>query len=91
MMDSTEREIKKCIDSGKCDIVFYELNGCGHCTNMERKLDELGVDYHKERADKELVDKTGINSAPQVHFRLSDDEVAVVQKASELDKIFRKK
>ncbi|PSP79124.1 glutaredoxin [Halobacteriales archaeon QS_1_68_20] len=51
------------------DIELYKLPGCPYCAKVERKLDELGLDYeehevprsHGERSEVEAVSgQTGV-------------------------------
>lgn len=76
--------LKDCIEKGECNIMFYKLDGCPHCTNMKNKLDKLGIPYLTKDADEEVVEMSGIQTAPQLHI-ITKRDIRVVTSEKELD------
>jgi len=77
-------KLKECLDKGECNIILYTLPGCPHCSSMKHKLDTLELPYITKDANLELVEMTGIQTAPQVHI-ITKDETKIILKPSELD------
>ena len=77
-------KLKECIEKGECDVVLYKLDGCPHCHTMKNKLDSLDIPYTEKDANDELVDMTGIQTAPQVIIT-TKHETRVVLKPTDLD------
>jgi len=78
--------LKDCLNKAECDIVFYKLDGCPHCVKMKEKLDALGLPYLIKDANQQVIEMTGIETAPQVHI-ITKDEIHVLTKLSEIDEL----
>jgi glutaredoxin len=58
-------------------IIVFTLNGCGHCTELKKSLNELEIQYSEieitENEDmwNQVVSQTGHNSLPTVYVSIN--------------------
>ena len=57
-------------------VIVFSLEGCSHCVDLKKKLNEVGIQYieievtkNKEIWDK-VVEQTGHNSLPSVYISI---------------------
>ena len=61
-------------------IIVFTLNGCGHCVELKKSLNELEIDYseividNNEEIWNQVVNQTGHNSLPTIFISINGDE-----------------
>jgi glutaredoxin len=65
-------------------IVIFTLDGCSHCVDLKKKLDDLKIQYieievtkNKEIWDK-VVEQTGHNSLPSVYISIDGGDTGPI-------------
>jgi glutaredoxin len=61
-------------------IIVFTLNGCGHCVDLKKSLNELEINYSEIVIDEneeiwnQVVNQTGHNSLPTIFISINGDE-----------------
>jgi glutaredoxin len=65
-------------------VVIFTLDGCSHCVDLKKKLDDLKIQYieievtkNKEIWDK-VVEQTGHNSLPSVYISIDGGDTGPI-------------
>lgn len=79
--------LRKCVEENECEVTLYAFEGCGACSNMEDKLDQLNIPYEKKQITLHVMNKTGINSVPQVIIETPNRKI-ITQDPDEIEELF---
>ena len=69
--------LRKCVEDKECEVTLYAFEGCGACSNMEEKLDQLNIPYEKKQITLHIMNKTGVDSVPQVVIETPKTRIVV--------------
>lgn len=68
----------------KDTIVVFTLNGCGHCTNLKKRLTDISIPYQEVEINQnrqiwdQVVSQTGHNVLPTVFIKSEGTDVGEI-------------
>lgn len=79
--------LRKCVEEKECEVTLYAFDGCGACSNMEEKLDQLNIPYEKKQITLRVMNKTGVDSVPQVVIETPKTRF-IIQDPDKIEELF---
>ncbi len=65
-------------------IIVFTLNGCGHCVNLKKRLNDISIPYKEMEINDnrniwdQVVTQTGFNLLPTVFIRKEETDTGVI-------------